>query len=342
MGITHYPFTHPHREGGCPISPLRIVLLDNGLALPYPAWVAFLHVSDYLKLPAPDETWIIDPLIPQGGLVNLYGPPKGGKSYLALQLALDIALRNPTWMGFPIKTHGLVCYLQLDTPRSLWRDRILKLQDAGVIVDGFALADRNTEGTPWPFDILSPHNGFNWLREQMDLLIPAVVIIDTLRDVHRGNENDSQYMQEVMDALVGACQPAAVVLLSHSRKANPDRGFSLVEDQRGSTAIAGKMDTILHLGGGKLSYTGRATEQGTIPLKQDPTTHLWLMDKGEEKKAAQGILAKDYASDRARARALAEELHIKEESARNLLRKVRGETPSSPLVGGLTLDPPPA
>ena len=289
-------------------------------------------MDQYIALPAPEQTWVIEPLIPMGGLVNIYGPPKGGKSYLALQLAMDIALKHDTWMGFPIRTHGLVCYLQLDTPRSLWRDRILKLGQEGVAVEGFALADRGM--APWPFDILSPENGWNWLRHECDTLTPSVVIIDTLRDVHRGNENDSQYMQEVMNALVEACQPSAVVLISHARKASADRGFSLIDDQRGSTAIAGKMDAIIHLGAKKLSYTGRATEEGTIPLKQDPATHLWLIDKGEDKKAGRGILADPaFSSDRARARALQETLHLpNEEAARNLLRKLKkeGEDTSSP------------
>lgn len=305
-------------------------------------------MDQYISLPAPDQTWVIEPLIPQGGLVNLYGPPKGGKSYLALQLAMDIALKNDTWMGFPIRTHGLVCYLQLDTPRSLWRNRIMTLEEAGVAVEGFALADRGM--APWPFDILSPEDGWNWLRAECDKLTPTMVIIDTLRDVHRGNENDSQYMQEVMNALVEACQPAAVVLISHARKANADRGFSLIDDQRGSTAIAGKMDAIIHLGAKKLSYTGRATEEGTIPLKQDPTTHLWLIDKGEEKKKGREILtAPGFSSDRARARALAQELHLDDEAARNLLRKLRKEEEGkvqtsgpSPLIGatGIASSPP--
>lgn len=307
-------------------------------------------MDQYIALPAPDETWVIEPLIPLGGLVNLYGPPKGGKSYLALQLALDIGLRNPSWMGFPIKTHGLVCYLQLDTPRSLWRNRIMKLEEEGICVEGFALADRGM--APWPFNILSPEEGWNWLRKECDVLKPVMVIIDTLRDVHRGNENDSQYMQEVMNALVEACQPAAVVLISHARKANAERGFSLIDDQRGSTAIAGKMDAIIHLGAKKLSYTGRATEEGTIPLKQDPTTHLWLMDKGEEKKAGRAILsAPGFTSDRARARALKEELKLpNDEAARNLLRRLKKEEeekgrdviPSVPLTAVQASAPPDA
>src|SRR5688572_32876186 len=100
---------------------------------------------EYLKLPRAKETWLVDPILPTSGALLLYGDPKVGKSFAALQLAA--ALASPSVeesFGFPVKTHGPVVYVQLDTPRSLWAERLEEVRESGVNTDSIHFADRET------------------------------------------------------------------------------------------------------------------------------------------------------------------------------------------------------
>src|SRR3954464_3156993 len=61
-----------------------------------------LPLEDYLNLPVNNTPWIIEPLIPVGGIINLYGRPKLGKSFMAIDLARAIANGEDEWLEFKI------------------------------------------------------------------------------------------------------------------------------------------------------------------------------------------------------------------------------------------------
>ena len=52
-----------------------------------------LTIEDLKSLPKPE--WRVEGLLPESGLVELYGPPGVGKSFLALDWALSIAAGTP-------------------------------------------------------------------------------------------------------------------------------------------------------------------------------------------------------------------------------------------------------
>jgi RecA-family ATPase len=280
--------------------------------------IPVLTGEDYLKLPRTSETWLVKSLLPAGGSMILYGDPKVGKSYAALQLALAIQNGDP-WLGFPVPNNGRVLYVQLDTPRSLWAERLEALKDVGHPVQDLLLADRETLET-FTFDILNPEH-FNLLKESVESAAPDCVIIDTLREAHKGDENDSTDMQNVISLLTSATQPAALVLISHSRKPAAETGPSLISDARGSGYIVGKMDTIMRFTKRSAYYTGRAIEEGSIHITRGDDG-FWTPDNAEVDMIIAEILADTtLTSTRDRARKLASRINKSEESARSLLRR---------------------
>jgi hypothetical protein len=86
-------------------------------------------------------------------------------------------------------------------------------------------------------------------------------------------------MNEVMGTLRLAVRPAALLFVSHARKENPEFDAGVLQEGRGSSAVAGDCDTILRLRkaspkGKKpamLSYSGRATEDTELALKLKPS-----------------------------------------------------------------------
>ena len=278
-------------------------------------------VSEYLALPREAETWLVRPLIPVSGRVNLYGDSKVGKSYAAIQLCAAIAGNIPDWLGFSIPTHGPVLYVQLDTPRSLWIARIEEVQNAGFPLDNIHFADRESLDA-WPFDISRPDHYYR-LREEVSRVQPVAVVIDTLREAHAADENSATDMQPVTARLTSAVRPAALILVSHSRKANPEFGPDLINDQRGSNYIPGAMDAIIRFTKKHVIYTGRACEEGSIKLRR-LDCGLWEpeRDPALDQHIAAVLADASVTSLAARARLLAGLSGKTEDACRGLLRRV--------------------
>jgi RecA-family ATPase len=58
----------------------------------------------------PPLRWVVENHIPAGGLAVLYGAPGGGKSFVALDLALSIAAGVP-WLKVEPVMQGAVVYI---------------------------------------------------------------------------------------------------------------------------------------------------------------------------------------------------------------------------------------
>lgn len=302
--------------------------------VPEPEVSSALTLDAYLSLPTAPETWLVEPLIPAGGLVNLYGPPKLGKSFLALDMVRSITNGDSQWLNFSIPTPGHVLYLQLDTPRSLWIDRFNKLKEAGVAFtnEKFHVADIGQ--TPYPF-VINTAAAASWLRKECDRIKPVLVVVDTTREAHNGNENDSEHMQKVISSLVLASRPAACLLISHSRKMQLTAGepseASLMDDNRGSGYISGRVDTIIQLRGkenapkAKMVYQGRAVAHGEVKLTRSETTMLWECPVDPYTEMARSIMDVPFPSLRARARALAEQSGEKESRCLSTLARLSKE-----------------
>ncbi len=236
-----------------------------------------VKLRDYLNLPSDENPWLLKPLIPVGGLCNLYGAPKAMKSFMSLQLACALAEGKP-FLGIEPSREGVrVLYVQLDTPRSIWQGRIKDLEAAGEVFgpkadENLILAD--PEQAPYPFDILHP-TSFTWLKDQVTLHTPALVIVDVLRKIFRGNEDKSEVMAHVLGTLKLACLPAAVLFVSHARKTNPEFDGGTLQENRGASSIPGDCDTIMRLTkaspkGKKpatLSWSGRACEDQDLQVQ---------------------------------------------------------------------------
>lgn len=256
---------------------------------------AFLSGADYLALPHDPIPWIIQDLIPVSGLTNLYGKPKSGKSFAAIGMAQAISTGQPDWMqAFTVHKHGPVAYLQIDTPRGEWSGRLRELRDdANLDLNGIYFCDMLMTKS-YPFNILLPDQQA-WLRAEMDILKPLVVFIDTLRELHNGDENDSTVMRNVVTALVAACRPAAIVLVSHGRKETMMSklgGNDLMTDARGSSYVAGRMDVIAQFTKQTMEYKGRGKGEGTLKIMQNPDTGMMQLN-GEDaayQNALRGII----------------------------------------------------
>lgn len=300
----------------------------------------FLSVDDYLKQPRERGTWLLKPLIPVSGAALLYAEPKMGKSYLGIQLALALNGQAPDWLGFPVVKTGKVLYFQLDTPRSTWIQRfedMIKIGGLKYDSNLLYLADRESVEY-FPFDILQPSH-MKYLNTIVQIHNPVAVVIDTLREVHSGDEDTSTTSRNVIANLIGAIHPAALILISHSRKPNPETEKSIMADHRGSSYITGKMDAIMRLTRNKLYYAGRSIEEGNIKIER-LDNGLWTpkIDAAEDAALGKVLLDPQLGSLRAKARALATMTAVNEETAMSRLRRATAKPAQVVETNGDTID----
>ena len=227
----------------------------------------FVSVADYINLPCPGGSWVLEDLLPIGGYLNIYGDPKAGKSMIAAQFAAAIATEGVhSVLGFPIRKHGVVAYFQLDTPRAIWQIRFRNLQRKGHKFDRVYIADKHR--VKYPFNIQV--GGRDELLEHIRKLPewPLVVVIDTLRKVHDGDENSSSVMKHVVEQIELATKPAGVILVSHAKKKGKDEEENLVGDARGSSYIPGEMDANMKVDRGKFTFSSRTASEARYQTKK--------------------------------------------------------------------------
>lgn len=237
-----------------------------------------VDMSGYAARETGRQRWVIDGLIPAGGTTAIYGPPKRArKSYMAIQMARDIAEGVPFLGQFKVEEQATVLFLQLDTPQSIWQERYEKLEASGVPFPPEVKSRLITADTTdiFPMDINSP-KGQAFVKYHVRKYNPSVVVFDVLRKFFKGSEDDNDVIEQTLASMKAACAPAAVLFITHAKKPSrePGRDTGTMNELRGSSHIGGSCDTVLRIKPPNskrkftvLSVEGRAVATVDYPLK---------------------------------------------------------------------------
>ncbi len=239
-----------------------------------------MSLSDYAKLPMPDDLYLIDKFLPCPGRVLLVGPPKQGKSYLAMQIALAVAQGTP-FLGRPSVSGGCrTLYLQFDTPHSLWLQRIQDLEEEHIHLPDNFFQLHPSDQRPF-LDIANNESDVKYLEDAMDTVTPKFVVVDTLAKLHTGDENDAGAMKKVFHKLNRIFAHCCILYVHHTKKLSPPPGQKAVhrpspsDAARGSSFVAGEVDSVMLLFNHRLTTEPRFDEHGDYQCQQDPHTKLW-------------------------------------------------------------------
>jgi len=266
--------SHPHREpwDDTPPGPAELDYeppergpdgVPEVFARPRTAWTAAeLMAADF----APPR-WAVPGLICEG-VTLLTGPPKVGKSWLSLGLAVAIATGGEA-MGRIRVQQGPVLYLALeDTARRL-KSRLGKVLGDTPPPKGLTLV---TECAPFPAG--AAEIGL-WLDEHPDA---RMVIIDVLAKV-RGATPPGTAPYDADYAAIGRFKSladrygVAVVLVHHVRKMASD---DFLAEVSGTHGLAGAADATLAIKRGRgqadgvLHVTGRDVDEAEYAAAFDP------------------------------------------------------------------------
>lgn len=185
-----------------------------------------------------ETAWLVDGLLPSGGLSLILGKPKAGKSTLVRGLCKSVAVGGK-WLERQCDA-GPVVYLALEEKRAEVRRHF---QNLGAVPDDpiYVYVDR------LPIDT----DPVAWLAKTIEAqsLDPVLIVIDPMARFIRIKDGGNDYMDATrqLEPLISYARDSKaqthIALVHHSRKAAGEHG----DESLGSTAILGSVDTGISL-----------------------------------------------------------------------------------------------
>lgn len=187
----------------------------------------------------PEPLFLVEPIIPFGGIVVLHGPKTAGKTQFALTLGVAVVNGTPFLNEYPCR-RGPVVFIETDMTKKTLQSRVLTAPETRKLA--FLHAE--------PFDVTRVARGP--LPEplvQAQALAPLLVIVDSLRKTNLQDEIASSTPTLVYSAWKRLFPESTLLFIHHDRKkpTNPDAYLHPEEAARGTGAWLDDADTGLHL-----------------------------------------------------------------------------------------------
>lgn len=183
--------------------------------------------------------FLVEPIIPFGGIVVLHGPKTAGKTQFALTLGIAVA-HGRTFLHEYTCRKGPVVFLEADMTIQTLQARVQNAPDTQVL--HFLHAD--------PFDVVRlSRQPLPEAIMQAQTAQPSLVIVDSLRKTHAQDEVASSTPSLVYAAWKMLFPGATLLFIHHDRKrpTDPNAYLHPEEAARGTGAWLDDADTGLHL-----------------------------------------------------------------------------------------------
>ena len=189
-------------------------------------------MAELLAEPEESEDWLVEGIVPCGGLTMVSADPKVGKSTATRCLAVAIATGRP-WLGRNT-TRGPVLGLCLEDKPSVVRRHFA------------AMSAPSDNSIHCYINRMPPSDATAQLRAWVDAFNPRLVVIDPLfRFLRVDDVSDYGRVSRAFDPLIDIARHsgAALVLTHHHRKSAGAHGNEML----GSQAIFGSVDNAVFL-----------------------------------------------------------------------------------------------
>lgn len=189
-------------------------------------------------------------VLPLRGKLIIGGSPKSGKSYLVINLAVDLALGLPIFNAyykkdhpvFPVYKPNRVLYIENEIGEAGLQDRLRAITD-GTDMDGVQLFIKSRDmGMRMDTD-----EGRALITKEIESVRPDVTILDPLAKFHLSDENSAQCMGAIMRVGDHWVEDygTSLIYIHHTGHSNPQFPRRGGDKLRGSTAIFADADSII-------------------------------------------------------------------------------------------------
>lgn len=247
--------------------------IRKALVVKPPILIGAQAVLDQAKL-RPD--FLVENRITRGSICMLAGPPGSSKSWLAYDLAIGLAQGGSDWIGQAMNARARekILILNYDNPTPELGRRMLRLGLEGSDTIQFHSPERE------PLKLMT---AFEDLQAMAAAVMPSLIIVDSLRQAHTSDENDSGDMAAVMGQFKVWVQEtkATVLLIHHTSKDQLASGTATV---RGSVEIPASCDVIIEVGAADRGISeARWTKHRSWPMSDsEEALRFAVKDYGEE------------------------------------------------------------
>lgn len=197
-----------------------------------------IYVRDIIKQTYPDNKWLIESLIPTETITIISGAPASFKSWICHHLAVSVAWRQDFLGHFKVPFRYNVLILDKENHERDLKERFVALdmpEDSSI---------------QFSFDedmLLTDPKAVEELMKKLRENDIGLLIIDSLRRFHRGDENDAGQMSLIFDNLRRITNTGVSVIVIHHNRKEPVGGFSSPNSVRGSSDILAATDCLIAL-----------------------------------------------------------------------------------------------
>jgi putative DNA primase/helicase len=210
-----------------------------------------LHPVGQFSNRAEEEiNWLVDGILERGANGVIVAEPKVGKSWLAADLAICLAL-GVDFLGRKVPRAVKVAFVSREDNPSLTRWRLCALFRAKVApspehVEAYAKNLWINTREQSKQLLLDNDEQLAELMADLRIVQPEFLILDVLNTLHRKDENDNSEMRQVFERLDGIQREigCAIGLCHHYNKTGSG---SMTMRMRGSSAIAGWCEWMIGL-----------------------------------------------------------------------------------------------
>lgn len=243
------------------------------------------NALDIVKMQIPEQAFLVKNLISEYSLNILMGEEGCGKSLLAMNLALSIAVGAKQWLSYDIEKHGKVLFLNNELSFPDYARRLKAMVER-------LPASGDISNLIIPKEVPAIDECWETLNETCEHEKPCLIVVDCLYFTHNKDENDSSEMKALMRQFLALRDKYALALLivHHTKKGSQYQRMHN-DQMRGSNVFGGSADTTLQIRRSSADEGKRIIKplKGRhIPdamrkcrlLSLDPV-NLWFKDEGE-------------------------------------------------------------
>jgi hypothetical protein len=240
-----------------------------------------IPAPQFLATASSEVEWLVTDVIQRGSNGFICSLPKVGKSWLAVDLALSLALGLP-WLGFSVPRPVITALVTREDNPALtkWRmNRLLHGKNRTVAeLEGHLFVNSREQS---PHFRLDKPDLLGSMVAGLKGLKPEFVILDVFNVMHAADENDNTQMRAVVEQL-SVLQREVSCSIAVVHHFNKQADGSLTQRLRGASAIAGWAEWLI----GIESISGeQKTRRMSFELKAasqpDPITYAIHTDELE-------------------------------------------------------------
>lgn len=156
-------------------------------------------IETFLDSGSVEITWIVKDILAEQGLGIIAGLGSTRKTWMLMDMALEIAKGGGYWLGrFPVYD-GKVLYIDQERPASETRRRFNKMIKAKNLT-GKQLKD-NLKIMSGSSITLNLDRSFEAFKRKIDALAPSIVMVDSLITFHSKEDNNRSEMQTIFEKI---------------------------------------------------------------------------------------------------------------------------------------------